>query len=93
MNPSVSRGVPRTIEWDHLEDETELHHINAYERERPNEERKRGEELLLEISEKQKKKVGRKPGSGKDDKLKKQKGKRDAEDSDKGKKKKGKKIG
>eukprot|EP00533_Pseudo-nitzschia_delicatissima_P006266 CAMPEP_0116095652 /NCGR_PEP_ID=MMETSP0327-20121206/9778_1 /TAXON_ID=44447 /ORGANISM="Pseudo-nitzschia delicatissima, Strain B596" /LENGTH=211 /DNA_ID=CAMNT_0003587335 /DNA_START=175 /DNA_END=810 /DNA_ORIENTATION=+ len=48
MNPSVSRGVPRTIEWDHLEDETELHHINAYERERPNEERKRGEELLLD---------------------------------------------
>eukprot|EP00531_Pseudo-nitzschia_arenysensis_P011685 CAMPEP_0116122774 /NCGR_PEP_ID=MMETSP0329-20121206/4393_1 /TAXON_ID=697910 /ORGANISM="Pseudo-nitzschia arenysensis, Strain B593" /LENGTH=222 /DNA_ID=CAMNT_0003616643 /DNA_START=117 /DNA_END=785 /DNA_ORIENTATION=+ len=48
MNPSVSRGVPRTIEWDHLEDETELHHINAYERDRPNEERKRGEELLLD---------------------------------------------
>ena len=48
MNPSVSRGVPRTIEWDYLEDETELHHINAYERERPNEERKRGEELLLD---------------------------------------------
>ena len=48
VNPSVSRGVPRTIEWDHLEDETELHHINAYERERPNEERKRGEELLLD---------------------------------------------
>jgi len=43
-----------------------------------------------EVTNKQKKKVGRKPGSGKDDKLKKQKGKRDAEDSDKGKKKKGK---
>ena len=38
---------------------------------------------------KQKKKVGRKPGSGKDDKLKKKKGSKD-EDSDKGKKKKGK---
>merc|ERR1712025_539093 len=36
-----------------------------------------------EVTNKQKKKVGRKPGSGKDDKLKKQKGKRDAEDSDK----------
>ena len=48
VNPSVSRGVPRTIEWDHLEEETELHHINAYERERPNEGRKRGEELLLD---------------------------------------------
>ena len=45
-NPSVSRGVPRTIEWDHLEDETERHHINAYERTYP--ERKRGEELLLD---------------------------------------------
>lgn len=48
VNPSVSRGVPRTIEWDHLEDETELHHIDVYERERPNEGRKRGEELLLD---------------------------------------------
>jgi hypothetical protein len=47
-NPSVSRGVPRTIEWDHLEEETERHHINVYERERPNEKRKRGEELLLD---------------------------------------------
>ena len=47
-NPSVSRGVPRTIEWDHLEEETECHHINVYERERPNENRKRGEELLLD---------------------------------------------
>ena len=47
-NPSVSRGVPRTIEWDHLEEETECHHINVYERERPNETRKRGEELLLD---------------------------------------------
>lgn len=47
-NPSVSRGVPRTIEWDHLEEETERHHIDAYERDRPNEERKRGEELLLD---------------------------------------------
>ena len=46
-NPSVRRGVPRTIEWDHLADETERHHIDAYERERPNEDRKRGEELLL----------------------------------------------
>jgi hypothetical protein len=47
-NPSVSRGVPRTIEWDHLEDETERHHINAYERDRPNDDRRRGEELLLD---------------------------------------------
>ena len=48
LNPSVSRGVPCTIEWDHIAEETERHHINAYERERPNEERKRGEELLLD---------------------------------------------
>ena len=47
-NPSVSRGVPCTLEWDHLEDETEKHHIDAYERERPNEERKHGDDLIMD---------------------------------------------
>ncbi|VEU41659.1 unnamed protein product [Pseudo-nitzschia multistriata] len=47
-NPSVSRGVPTTIEWDHLKGETETKHINAYERDRPNEERKRGDDLVLD---------------------------------------------
>ena len=47
-NPSVSRGVPCTLEWDHLEDETEKHNINAYERYRPNEERKHGDDLVLD---------------------------------------------
>lgn len=48
MNPSVSSGIPCTLEWDHLEGETEKHNINAYERCRPNEERKHGDDLVLD---------------------------------------------
>ena len=47
-NPSVSRGVPHTIEWDHLKDETETHHIDEYERYRPTDERKHGDDLILD---------------------------------------------
>jgi len=48
MNPSVSRGIPTTIEWDYLKNETETKHINAYERERPSEDRKHGDDLVLD---------------------------------------------
>jgi len=47
-NPAVSSGVPHTIHWDHLKDETEKVHINQYEREHPTHERKHGDDLVLD---------------------------------------------
>jgi len=47
-NPSTSSGIPHTISWDHLKDETEKVHIDQYERERPTNKRKHGDDLVLD---------------------------------------------
>jgi len=46
--PSCSSGLPHTIEWDHLKDETEKFHIDQYERDRPVDGRKHGDDLVMD---------------------------------------------
>jgi hypothetical protein len=45
--PSCSSGLPHTIEWDYLKDETEKHGIDEYERDHPVDGRKHGDDLVM----------------------------------------------
>ncbi|KAG7337430.1 hypothetical protein IV203_034510 [Nitzschia inconspicua] len=47
-NLSVADGVPHTIEWDYLPDETRKMNVNQYERKRPIQQRRQGESLILD---------------------------------------------
>jgi hypothetical protein len=47
-NLSVASGVPHTIEWDHLQEETRKMNVNQYERKRPTQRRRQGESLILD---------------------------------------------
>ena len=49
-SPSVSVGIPLTIESDYLEEETQRLQVDAYERKRPNQQRRQGESLILDPS-------------------------------------------
>ena len=55
---SCADGVPHTIEWDHLQDQTEKMPVNFYERQRGG--RRQGESLVLDSLEREQKlrKVG-----------------------------------
>jgi hypothetical protein len=44
----VSKGVPHTIEWDYLQDQTLKVNVDLYERNRPNSLRRQGESLILD---------------------------------------------
>jgi hypothetical protein len=46
--PSCSSGLPHTIEWDYLKDETEKHGIDQYERDHPVDGRKHGDDLVMD---------------------------------------------
>jgi hypothetical protein len=46
--PSCSSGLPHTIEWDYLKDETEKYCIDQYERDHPIDERKHGDDLVMD---------------------------------------------
>ena len=48
QNPAVSSGIPLTMEWDLLQNETEKCGIDQYERDHPAEFRKRGNDLVLD---------------------------------------------
>jgi hypothetical protein len=56
----VAVGVPHTIEWDHLQDQTKKMNVDLYERKRPNQRRRQGESLILDSLAREKKllKVG-----------------------------------
>jgi hypothetical protein len=53
-------GVPHTIEWDHLQDQTKKMNVDLYERKRPTQRRRQGESLILDSLAREKKllKVG-----------------------------------
>ena len=48
QNPAVSSGIPLTMEWDLLQNETEKCGIDQNERDHPAEFRKRGNDLVLD---------------------------------------------